>query len=116
MLLLATIAALVAIAYIGSRNHRAEAVLSYYDKGSVTRSGEAFRKEGFTCAVGDPRDMDKWWRFEHNGRVVYAYANDLMPRGAAGKGKRFDLTPGAFARLAPLERGTLTDVTAREVQ
>jgi len=77
----------------------ARTVVTHYDHGAMTRSGELYNPHNYTCAV--PLDkMDKWYRVEFNGRVVYVYANDSCKEGV-------DLTPAAFNRLAPLERGVI---------
>ncbi len=73
--------------------------------GSVTRSGELYNPFSFSCAVNDSNLMDKWLRVEFNGKVVYVYANDF--RADSAPPIKIDLTPAAFARLAPLARGVI---------
>lgn len=87
---------------------------TYYRSGKDTSSGEPFNKDAYTMAVGEGLKADTWYRVEFNGRVVFVYANDKIP---AGKTKssipQVDLSEGAFARLAPLGRGTM-EVSIRE--
>jgi rare lipoprotein A len=40
-----------------------------------------------------------------SGRSVVVRINDRMPDTASNRGRVIDLSKGAFARLAPLERG-----------
>ncbi len=76
----------------------------WYKAGKTTASGDSFDFTGISCAVKDRKAMGRWFRFYCEGNVVYAYANDLIPKTSPGK---YELSAGAFKRLAPLERGVI---------
>ena len=86
--------------------------VSYYNHGTVTASGEPFVKTNFTCAVREYDDMGHWYVFTYQNRSVYCWANDVMPRSSNAE---YDLSEGAFAKLAPLKAG-MVRMHVREVQ
>ncbi len=96
VLLLGTVAAVASCA-----THAGDHRVDYYNKGHTTASGERFNKDGFTCAVRYRYMLYHWYRFEANGRVVYAYANDIIGPAGRAKGRNYELSEGAFRRLIP---------------
>ena len=83
------------------------AEVTYYVAGKTTYDGSAYDPAKFTCAVKDKAWLHHWLRFECRDKVVYCWANDLMPKDAKAD---FDLSPAAFMMLAPLYQGRLMDV------
>lgn len=81
-----------------------QAEVTWYQDGDFAANGDPFRADGFTCAVRDRKEWKCWIRFEYQQRVVYCFANDLMPEGSRAE---YDLTPVAFMRLAPLHTGRI---------
>lgn len=75
--------------------------VDYYNNGHTTATNERFHKEGFTCAVRYRYMLHHWYRFEANGRVVYAYANDIIGPAGRKKDRIYELSEGAFRRLIP---------------
>lgn len=80
--------------------------VTWYDVGEYTANGENFDIKAYTCATPEAKEIGKWIRFEYKAKVVYCLANDKSPGG-------YDLTPAAFARLAPLKVGRLHGVSVR---
>jgi hypothetical protein len=78
-----------------------EQKINYYNKGHTTATGEAFRKDSFTCAVANRSMLHAWYRFDCGDRVVYAYANDIIGPAGRKKGHKYELAEGAFRRLLP---------------
>jgi hypothetical protein len=87
--------------------------VTWYQDGEIAANGDKFEPKGYTCAVRSRRDWKHWIRLEYQGRVVYCYANDRMPEGSRAE---YDLTPAAFARLAPLRQGRLKGVKVEVVE
>jgi rare lipoprotein A (peptidoglycan hydrolase) len=82
----------------------AAALVSWYACCLLTASGQPFHPEGMTAASPYRADM---------GRVVYMVTdtgeatvriNDVCG-GCSRVGRRWDVSRGAFRRLAPLSRG-----------
>lgn len=82
--------------------------VTHYDSGAITKSGEFYSANAYTCAVNKPEAMDKWYRVQFGDSHIYVYANDLMDMVARkDPNLQLDLTPAAFSRLAPLARGRI---------
>lgn len=82
-------------------------VASWYQhgKGKRTASGERYDPEGMTCAHRTlPFGTIVKVTNPENGRWVALKVND---NGPFIKGRAFDLSRGAFARIAPLARGVI---------
>jgi hypothetical protein len=99
---------LLASIYFLMSNLRSD--VTYYRHGTITASGEAFHKEAFTCAVKKMDDMGSWYRFSYRNRVVYAWANDIIPEKARAD---YDLSEGAFRMLADPHVGKIRAVVER---
>lgn len=78
---------------------------TYYKSGEITASGDKFNPSDMTCAAREDVPFGSWLRVETIGeatpRVVYVQVNDRCKEG-------LDLTPTAFQKLAPLNRGRIT--------
>lgn len=100
-LLIMSIAGLSACIY-AERIQRHE--VTFYNTGTITANGDLFDKHKFTLAVKDRDDLGRWFRFTFRGKVVYAYANDLLPQSAKAE---YDLSQGAFEMIASPREGRI---------
>jgi rare lipoprotein A len=82
-------------------------VASYYgtESGSRTATGERFTGRDLTAAMPSRTHLGERWRVKANGKSVVVRVNDYGP--AKRLHRVVDLSKAAFARLAPLQRGTL---------
>lgn len=78
--------------------------VTFYNTGTITANGDLFDKHKFTLAVKDRDDLGRWFRFTFRGKVVYAYANDLLPQSAKAE---YDLSQGAFEMIASPREGRI---------
>ncbi len=78
---------------------------TYYDAGSLTASGEPYMTADMTCAAPKEIPFGTWIKvwpaLDKTGNAVYVRVNDRCKEG-------LDLTPAAFQKLAPLNRGRIT--------
>ena len=93
-------------------NCQAAERISYYAHrfdGHRMSDGTRYSPHGMTCATRE-HPMHSLLRIERNGVVIYPRVTDRT----AGR-HRIDLPPDAFARLAPLKRGVVSDARIEEV-
>jgi rare lipoprotein A len=83
---------------------------SWY-RDTQTASGERYDPDALTCAHRTRRFGTRL-RVTHRDRSVTVRVND---RGPYVRGRIVDLTPAAFRKLAPLDRGVVT-VTVEVVE
>jgi rare lipoprotein A len=76
-----------------------------YESGTHTATGERFNPNALTAAMPSRSHLGERWRVSAGGRSVVVRINDLGP--AKRLHRVVDLSKAAFARLAPLKRGTL---------
>ncbi len=85
-----------------------EAVVSYYGKkfhGRLTASGEVFNMNDMTCAHKTLKFGTKVeFTNPKNGKSIIVTVND---RGPYIKGRKFDLSKGAFAKIANIDQGVV---------
>lgn len=78
---------------------------TYYQSGKITASGEPFTPYDMTCAAPSHVPFGSWlkvWTVGDAGeKIIYVQVNDRCKEG-------IDLTPTAFQKLAPLNRGRIT--------
>lgn len=83
--------------------------------GVWTASGERFHDSALTCAMRS-RDFGKYYRVTNiaNGKSVVVRHNDFGPNKKLWKkGRRIDLSKGAFKKIADLRTGVI-EVTIRQ--
>ncbi len=89
-------------------NDLEEAVVSYYGKkfhGKLTASGEVFNMNDLTCAHKTLKFGTKVeFTNPKNGKTIIVKVND---RGPFIKGRKFDLSKGAFAQIADINQGVV---------
>jgi rare lipoprotein A len=97
------------VAVVGTQQQREMGQASWYGgqfHGRKTASGETFDENAMTAAH---KRLPFGTRVRvvntESGRSVVVRINDRMPDTASNRGRVIDLSKGAFARLAPLERG-----------
>jgi rare lipoprotein A len=82
--------------------------------GVTTASGGRFDENAYTCASWDYRFGQKLL-VSYKGRSVVVTVNDRGPsKKLYAKGRRLDLSAGAFSKLAPLARGIIS-VEVKEI-
>lgn len=85
--------------------------------GVWTASGEAYTNEGLTCAMRS-RDFGKYYKVCNldNNKCVVVKHNDFGPnKKLHSKGRIVDLSKGAFALIADLDKG-LINVSVEEIK
>lgn len=92
------------------RNRGYSTTATYYNNGSITASGEEFDPRALTCAHPSA-GFGSWILVKSKGKTpemaVCVRVNDRCKDG-------IDLTPEAFARLAPLACGRI-DVLVKKI-
>jgi rare lipoprotein A len=75
------------------------------ESGTHTATGERFTGREMTAAMPSRKHLGERWQVSANGKSIIVRINDLGPAARLRRG--IDLSKAAFAKLAPLGRGTL---------